>query len=75
MKSYINSESGVVEYEYGSDWIHVRFKYGGLYEYKSPSIEINHIDTMKQLADSQDGLGNYINTNREEVYSKGVKIS
>ena len=75
MKPYINSDSGVVEYEYGDDWINVRFKRGGLYEYKSPTVAMNHIETMKQLADSQDDLGTYINKNRSEVHSRGVKLS
>ena len=75
MKPYINTDSGIVEYEYGSNWIHVHFKNGGLYEYKSSSVAIRQIENMKQLAESQDGLGTYINANRSEVHSKGVKLT
>lgn len=75
MKPYNNAESGIDGYEDGDDWIRVNFKHGGTYEYRSPTVAANHIEQMKQLAASQDGLGTYINTHRAEVYSRAVKIS
>ena len=75
MTPYANPKSGIVAYEYGDDWIRVRYKTGETYEYKSPPIDREHIKTMKGLADSQDDLGTYINTHRDAVYSKCVKLS
>jgi hypothetical protein len=67
MKSYtdINGDSGIRAYDYGGDWIKVEFKYGGTYEYRSAKIGARHLDTMKKLADSGDGLNSYINTNSD----------
>lgn len=73
MKDYkdINGDSGINAYEYGSDWIQVQFKHGGTYEYRASAIGSNHLNMMKELADSGDGLNAYINTNPEvkEGYS------
>lgn len=65
MKHYkdINGDSGISAYEYGEDWIRVQFKYGGTYEYRSSGIGSTHLNMMKRLADSGDGLNAYINTN------------
>jgi hypothetical protein len=67
MKAYqdINGDSGVVAYDYGDDWIVVQFRRGGDYEYRASKIGINHITTMKHLADIGDGLNAYINTHPE----------
>ena len=64
MKAYrdINGDSGVSSYDYGDDWIKVRFKDGKVYEYRSSKIGQAHINTMKKLADSGDGLNAYIDT-------------
>lgn len=63
MKPYrdIDGDSGISAYEYGDDWISVQFKHGGTYTYRSARIGSAHIATMKQLADSRDGLNAYIN--------------
>jgi hypothetical protein len=65
MKPYkdINGDSGVLAYEYGDDWIRVQFKHGDPYLYRSSVIGSGHLNTMKRLADSGDGLNAYINTN------------
>ncbi len=60
-----NGDSGVSAYEYADDWIRVQFKYGGTYEYRSSKIGAAHINVMKRLADSGDGLNAYINTHNE----------
>jgi hypothetical protein len=76
MKSYrdINGDSGVAAYEYGEDWIEVRFSAGSTrnYRYESAKIGQPHIETMKRLADAGDGLNAYINTHRDVAkgYSK-----
>ncbi len=67
MKAYrdIGGDSGVLSYDYGDDWISVKFKHGGVYTYRSSRIGQPHIVTMKRLADAGDGLNAYINTNRD----------
>ena len=67
MKPYtdINGDSGVLAYDYGDDWIKVQFKQGGTYEYRSSVIGSSHLNAMKRLADSGDGLNAYINTNQD----------
>ena len=64
MKLYrdINGDSGVAAYDYGTDWIKVQFKDGKVYEYRSSKIGTSHINAMKRLADSGDGLNSYINS-------------
>lgn len=64
MKPYkdINNDSGIAAYDYGQDWIRIQFKSGGTYEYRSSELGSAHIDAMKRLADSGDGLNSYINT-------------
>ncbi|MCZ8253219.1 MAG: hypothetical protein O9318_12170 [Hylemonella sp.] len=65
MKAYrdINGDSGVSAYSYGDDWIEVQFKNGVVYEYRASEIGQYHIDSMKRLADSGDGLNAYIMKN------------
>ena len=59
----LGGDSGVDGYEYGDDWIRVRFKDGDVYVYKSSRIGAKHLNTMKTLADSGKGLNAYINVN------------
>ncbi len=59
----VNGDSGISAYRYAHDWIQVQFTDGGLYEYRASKIGQTHIDEMKRLADSGDGLNTYINTN------------
>ncbi|MBX3435903.1 MAG: hypothetical protein KF861_00205 [Planctomycetaceae bacterium] len=73
MRSYVNSASGIEGYNFGDAWIHVRFRDGKSYEYRSPPISRHHIEKMKHLADSQDGLNTYINQNRD-VYMAGKPV-
>jgi hypothetical protein len=76
MKPYrdTNGDSGVEAYDYGNDWIDVRFGAGSTrnYRYESAKIGQSHIETMKRLADAGDGLNAYINTHRDVAkgYSK-----
>ena len=65
MKAYrdINGDSGISAYDYGDDWINVRFKDGMTYEYRASKIGQAHITEMKALADAGDGLNSYIMRN------------
>lgn len=73
MKPYTNAKSGIESFEPGRNWIIVRYKNSKAYKYSSPPLKQYQIDTMKQLAASQDGLGTYINTNRD-IYDSGEAI-
>lgn len=59
----INGDSGISAYDYGDDWIKVRFKDGKTYEYQGSKIGQAHITAMKALADAGDGLNSYIMRN------------
>lgn len=76
MKPYHNPESGIEAFDYsnGNDWIHVRYKGGKTYEYRSPPLASHHIAKMKELAESGDELNTYINNNRD-VHDAGQLIS
>jgi hypothetical protein len=52
--------SGVKAYHYGRDYITVWFNGGHRYKYTYSSCGINHVETMKLLADRQNGLSTYI---------------
>lgn len=67
MKPYtdVNGDSGVLAYDYDPDSIRVQFKHGGTYVYRSSKIGSLHLNTMKKLAESGDGLNAYINTNSD----------
>lgn len=72
MEIYLNTskKSGVIAYEYGSNYIKVQFSRGGSYIYSYESAGKEHIEKMKQLADSGSGLNTYINKNVKKNYEK-----
>lgn len=67
MKPYtdINRDSGIAAYEYSETSIRIQFKTGKIYEYPASKIGTAHLNTMKRLADSGDGLNAYINTHAD----------
>jgi curved DNA-binding protein CbpA len=65
---YRNKDSGVSEFEYGADWIRVKFRDGEFYEYRASKIGQSHINEMKRLADAGEGLTTYVNTHRDVYY-------
>ncbi len=77
MKRYHNpdGDTGIARYEYGKDWISIEFKTGSIYEYTTTSLGEAHLETMKRLADSGDGLNTYINVNRSvwKGYSRKIR--
>lgn len=65
MESYRNSggDSGVSEYEIGSDYIKIKFSgTARIYTYSYRSAGSNHVEKMKNLARSGSGLNGYVNT-------------
>ena len=73
MTPYNNPNSGIASFEPGTNWLIVQYKNGKSYKYISPPLAQHQIDTMIQYAESQDGLGTYINKNRD-VYDAGELI-
>jgi hypothetical protein len=76
MNSYYNvspstgKASGVKGYEYGSDFITLYFTSGAVYSYSYASCGANHVDTMKNLADAQNGLNTYVTKYKPPFASK-----
>lgn len=61
----IDGDSGVEAYEYGDDYIRIKFKNTGrIYEYTNATAGAATISTMKRLADSGEGLQAFINTHK-----------
>lgn len=73
MKNYkdLNNDSGISAYEYSDTSIFVQFKNGKIYEYLESKIGSSHLNIMKKLADSGDGLNAYIRNN--DVVKNGFK--
>ena len=65
----IDGESGVLEYENGTDYIRVRFFTGKIYRYTYESAGSHNIEHMKVLAQSGEGLNAYINTHVRKMYA------
>ena len=62
----INGDSGIYGYEIGTDYIKVQFKDGSIYS----SAGQSHVETMKILAKSGDGLNSYINKHARKLYAR-----
>jgi hypothetical protein len=62
METYENStgRSGVISFEITADSISVYFKGGNVYLYNSTKPGTNHVNRMKDLAQSGSGLNSYI---------------
>ena len=69
----LNGDSGVVAYQIGSDSITVEFRGGAAYSYNYGSAGRSHIEAMKQLAASGDGLNSYINRNVKKLYAEKLR--
>lgn len=72
MKNYkdVDGDSGVLEYEYGEDWINVKFSTGAVYEYTYASAGAHYIELMKRLADAGVALNDFIQTHVKHKYSR-----
>lgn len=67
----IDGDSGVHSYEYDEDHITVWFKENSRsYTYSYSSAGPHHVEEMKRLADSGDGLHAYINYNVRDLYER-----
>lgn len=62
-------DSGIRAYEIGKDSITIQFINGGTYLYNYASAGKRHIERMKTLAESGDGLNTYLNQHASEAYA------
>ncbi len=71
MKRYQNygGNSNVSLYEYGVDYITVMISTGAQYTYNYKSAGVEHVETMKKLADSGSGLNSYIMNHVKKLYA------
>jgi hypothetical protein len=74
MQTYrnIDGDSGIVSYEYGSDWIIVKFKNGRTYKYTYSSAGTTNIKRMKILADQSNGLNSFISRVVKKRYLRRI---
>lgn len=72
MEQYMNrgQDSNIHAYEMGTDYIDVKFSDGAVYRYTYGSASAHHIETMKNLARSGQGLNSYINKNVKNKYER-----
>jgi len=72
MKHYANlgGKSNVVSYEYGDTYITIQFSSGRPYTYSYESAGMANVETMKQLADSGQGLNSFVMRNVRTLYEK-----
>ena len=66
----IDGDSGVAAFECGPGFIRVQFEDGGLYLYTDASAGRVHIEQMKVLAASGDGLNAYITKYVRRSYAR-----
>jgi hypothetical protein len=67
-----NRDSGVSNYEIGSNFILVGFTSGRVYEYTYSSAGEHNIEMMKGLAIKGSGLNSFINLNVNKKYSRRI---
>jgi uncharacterized protein YifE (UPF0438 family) len=72
MKQYrdTDNDSNVEAYDYGEDWIVIRFMDGSEYTYEDSRVGHYTLRQMKVLADRGDGLNAFINKNKPSYSSK-----
>jgi hypothetical protein len=70
MKEYknVHGSSSVLAYEYGNDWIQVKFESGTTCKYTYKNSGRFNVEAMKQCADNGKGLSSYIyNSNKNNA--------
>ncbi|MCX7425551.1 MAG: hypothetical protein NTW96_08000 [Planctomycetia bacterium] len=67
----LSGDSGVVQYETGTDFIKVRFKGNSkVYVYDHARAGVTHVAQLKSLAIGGRGLATYISQNVRDKYSR-----
>lgn len=72
MKTYkdYDNDSNIEAYDYGEDWITIRFKDATEYEYEGEHVSFYVLNQMKALADAGEGLNAFVNENKPPYSSK-----
>ncbi|GHV83637.1 hypothetical protein AGMMS50212_09770 [Spirochaetia bacterium] len=72
MENYKNvgGGSGIMAYEYGVDYVRVKFSDGHIYLYTNSSAGCQNIAKMKKLANEGKGLNSFINRNVRNLYQQ-----
>jgi len=72
MKPYkdTDNDSNIKAYNYGEDWIVIRFKDESEYKYTGENISFYTLKQMKILADKGDGLNAFINEHKPPYLEK-----
>ena len=70
MPTYAHTDSGIVSYECGPDWIDVRFRSGARYKYTAASDGLHNIEEMQRLAERGQGLSAYISQHVHDAYAR-----
>ena len=72
MEQYRNfgENSGVRQFEIGDDFIRVEFEREGTYVYDYASTGAEHVERMKVLARSGQGLGTYISQHARKAFAR-----
>lgn len=68
----ISGNSGISAYEFGDEFITVRFTKGGMYLYNYSITGSNHVKKMIKLAKMGNGLNRYINLNTRYAYARKI---
>jgi len=66
----VQGDSGVAAYETGPDYIRVKFRHGGTYEYDHETTGPLHVEQMKVLAASGRGLATFISKFVKATYAR-----
>jgi hypothetical protein len=75
MEQYRNlgGNSGVTEFEIGSDFIKVMFKDGSLYLYNYATTGQQDVETMRELATGGTGLNSFISSKVRKRYAAKLR--
>lgn len=68
MTKYRSERSAITDYKIEDDRILVQFKGGKIYSYSYAKAGKQHVDKMKELAESGEGLGSNIMKNVRTKY-------
>jgi hypothetical protein len=69
----LNGNSGVASYESGPNAITVQFRDGGTYVYDDTQPGADHVQRMKELAETGRGLSAYISKYVRDRYARKVR--
>ena len=66
----VQGDSGVTAYETGPDYIRVTFRHGATYDYDYATTGPFHVERMKVLAASGEGLASFISKFVKATYAR-----